>query len=65
MKIKNSKLSKSDSASKATAEHAERVSKRAYEIWEACGYPHGSDAEHWLRAEREVKEFSQSSLSAL
>lgn len=65
MKAKLLKPSKSDSASKAAAEHAERVSKRAYEIWEACGCPPGGDAEHWLPAEREVKEISPPPLSAL
>ena len=30
------------------------VSKRAYQIWEDCGCPHGEAAAHWLQAEREV-----------
>ena len=56
MKAKNFKSSKPDSASKAAAAHAERVSKRAYEIWEACGCPHGGDTEHWLQAEQEIQQ---------
>lgn len=32
----------------------EEVRKRAHEIWEQEGRPHGKDAEHWDRAEREV-----------
>ncbi|WP_018321989.1 DUF2934 domain-containing protein [Bradyrhizobium sp. WSM2793] len=33
-------------------EHETR--RRAYELWERAGRPHGRDAEFWLRAEREV-----------
>ncbi len=29
------------------------IAKRAYEIWEAEGCPHGREQEHWLRAEQE------------
>ena len=43
----------------------EHINRRAYEIWEACGCPHGCDTEHWLQAEREVRELSQSSTGAL
>jgi hypothetical protein len=30
------------------------VARRAYEIWQAQGRPHGQDKEHWLAAEKEV-----------
>jgi hypothetical protein len=30
------------------------VEKRAYEIWEQEGCPHGLDLDHWLRAEAEL-----------
>ena len=30
------------------------IMKRAYEIWEQSGRPHGLDKEHWLQAEREL-----------
>jgi hypothetical protein len=30
------------------------IARRAYEIWEGEGRPHGRDREHWLRAEAEV-----------
>lgn len=33
---------------------AEQIRKRAYEIWEGEGRPHGRDMEHWSRAETEV-----------
>ena len=56
MNAKNSKTSKSENAIKTKAAHTEQVAKRAYEIWEACGCPPGCDREHWLQAEREVKE---------
>ena len=29
----------------------ERIRKRAYELWEADGRPHGREAEFWERAE--------------
>ncbi len=32
----------------------ERIRRRAYEIWEREGRPHGRDAEHWLQAREEV-----------
>ena len=35
--------------------HAE-IARRAREIWEQCGRPSGADVEHWLRAERELRE---------
>lgn len=32
---------------------AEQIRKRAYEIWEGEGRPHGRDTEHWSQAETE------------
>lgn len=32
----------------------DKVSQRAYEIWESQGNPEGSDLDHWLQAEAEV-----------
>ena len=32
----------------------DRISRRAYRIWEEEGWPHGREAEHWSRAEREI-----------
>jgi hypothetical protein len=34
--------------------HEAEVARRAYEIWEREGRPHGVDLEHWLRAEAEL-----------
>ena len=31
-----------------------RIRRRAHEIWEREGRPHGRDAEHWRQAEREI-----------
>jgi len=31
------------------------ICKRAYEIWESEGRPHGRDMDHWLRAEAEFQ----------
>lgn len=36
-------------------DHHDRVSQRAHEIWEREGRPHGRDAEHWSRAEQELR----------
>jgi hypothetical protein len=32
----------------------DRIRERAYQIWESLGQPHGSHADHWLQAEREI-----------
>jgi hypothetical protein len=32
----------------------EIIRRRAYELFEAHGYEHGHDVEHWLEAETEV-----------
>ncbi|MGD9726115.1 MAG: DUF2934 domain-containing protein [Nitrospiraceae bacterium] len=32
----------------------ERIAERAYALYEAAGYEHGRELEHWLEAEREV-----------
>src|ERR1700722_585776 len=34
----------------------EEIARLAYSYWEARGRPHGSAAEDWLRAERELRE---------
>ena len=31
----------------------DRISRRAYELWEAAGRQHGQHDDHWLAAERE------------
>ena len=36
------------------ADRTERIRRRAYEIWEDQGRPHGHDLEHWLQAEAEL-----------
>ncbi|MFC3630691.1 DUF2934 domain-containing protein [Paracoccus angustae] len=36
-------------------DHQERIRQRAHEIWESEGRPEGRDAEHWNRAEEELK----------
>lgn len=37
------------------------IRRRAYEIWETEGRPHGRHVIHWLRAESEVREPSRES----
>jgi hypothetical protein len=34
---------------------SDKVARRAYEIYESRGGQHGSDLDHWLEAERELK----------
>ena len=36
------------------SEQQEAVQRRAYELWQAAGYPEGQALEHWLQAEREL-----------
>jgi hypothetical protein len=33
----------------------ERISERAYELYESRGCEHGKDEQDWLRAEREIR----------
>ncbi|SKA36369.1 DUF2934 domain-containing protein [Consotaella salsifontis] len=39
-----------------TPHNHDDISKRAYEIWEREGRPHGRDSEHWEQAARELGE---------
>ena len=32
------------------------IARRAYEIWEQAGRPHGLDREHWLQAATEIEK---------
>ena len=32
------------------------IARRAYEIWERAGRPHGLDRDHWLQAAGEIEE---------
>lgn len=34
----------------------DRISARAYELWEAAGRPEGQHEEHWEQARREIAE---------
>lgn len=36
-------------------DHQERIRQRAHAIWESEGRPEGRDADHWSRAEQELK----------
>jgi hypothetical protein len=56
---KHMKIKKIKNEKTITADEGEKIRQRAYEIWEACGCPHGEDAMHWLQAEREVKALRQ------
>lgn len=33
----------------------ERIRQRAHELWEEEGHPEGREADHWQRAERELR----------
>jgi hypothetical protein len=35
---------------------ADRIRRRAYELWERDGSVHGRALDHWLQAEREIAE---------
>ena len=34
----------------------EEIQTLAYELYCRCGYEHGHDLEHWVEAERQVRE---------
>lgn len=36
------------------SDKTDRISRRAYELWEAEGRPHGKHDDHWHAAEREL-----------
>jgi hypothetical protein len=40
------------------------ISARARELWERAGRPEGRDDEHWLQAERELREKKDQGLNA-
>jgi len=42
--------------------YEQEVNRRAYELWEAAGSPHGDDLRHWLEAERETRALRQSKM---
>lgn len=35
------------------------IEKRAYELWEAEGFPEGKDPDHWYRATEEYQAISE------
>jgi hypothetical protein len=43
---------------------ANRIRKRAYEIWFAAGCRDGEAQQHWRTAEREILEAAQSAMPA-
>jgi hypothetical protein len=38
----------------------DEIAIRAYELWEKAGKPEGEETEHWLQAEHEIMEKSES-----
>ena len=40
--------------SNQAGDREERIRRRAYELWEAEGWPHGREQDHWAQAEREL-----------
>jgi len=36
----------------------QKISKRAYELWEQSGRPEGAAVDHWLQAELELVQLS-------
>jgi hypothetical protein len=50
----NGNVTSIQSSPQSTEDVAELVRRRAYEIYEASGRPHGRDREHWLQAEAEI-----------
>lgn len=56
-------LPDSDRDKQAREGDEERIRRRAYDIWESEGRPHGRDEEHWRRAQQEVAGESRSGKS--
>jgi Protein of unknown function (DUF2934) len=38
----------------------DEIAKRAYELWEKAGKPEGQETEHWLQAENDIMQKSES-----
>jgi Protein of unknown function (DUF2934) len=53
-------LPDSDRDKQAREGEDERIRRRAYDIWESEGRPHGRDEEHWRRAQQDVARESRS-----
>lgn len=62
--MKNKAAKKPAVASDSTTEKKhlalDQINRRAYEIWESHGCPHGYDHSHWLQAEQEARNLKQS-----
>ena len=41
------------------SDKTDRISRRAYELWEAEGHPHGRHEDHWRAAEQEIDQGSE------
>jgi hypothetical protein len=54
MKNRTQKKKSNARASTESPDLRAEVEKRAYQIWLSEGSGHGSDLNHWLRAEREL-----------
>lgn len=39
-----------------TPKKEDQIRRRAYELWQAEGQPHGHDVEHWQKAESELSK---------
>lgn len=46
------------------SDKTDRISRRAYALWEAAGRPHGQHDEHWLAAEKEFEAEAPASAAA-
>jgi len=53
----NSYVLAADSARESSQDSSvhQRISQRAYLLYEESGFRHGNDLEHWLEAERQVR----------
>jgi hypothetical protein len=38
-----------------TTSNYDKVSQRAYQLWDNSGRPQGKETEHWLQAEKEIQ----------
>jgi HSP20 family molecular chaperone IbpA len=52
--MKALRIKKKDSILDELEKVRDRITKRAYEIFERCGREPGHDLDHWLQAEREL-----------
>lgn len=64
-KQRSPRRAQTDEQNPATADQVQKeIEQLAYTFYCQCGYEHGHDLEHWIKAERRVRERYQGTRNA-